>query len=141
METKRLIVVGGPNGAGKTTFVDAYLRQQSIAYLSADKIAKELSPDAPEKAAIAAGRQFVERVAAQLLIDESFIVESTLAGKSLRHTIEAAQAAGFNITIHFVFTDAPETSIRRVASRVKSGGHDVPEMDIRRRFSRSLHNF
>jgi predicted ABC-type ATPase len=31
----------------------------------------------------------------------------------------------------------PEQNIRRVQNRVSKGGHDVPEDDIRRRYSRS----
>ena len=31
-------------------------------------------------------------------------------------------------------------NVQRVASRVRDGGHDVPEPDIRRRFERSMSN-
>lgn len=141
MAPKELIVVGGPNGAGKTTFVEEYLRRRPIEYLGADQIAKELSPDSPESAAIAAGREFLLRVNERLAGDDSFIVETTLAGKSFRRVIEHASECGFTITIHFVFTDDAGTSVRRVAERVKAGGHNVPEQDIRRRFARSLNNF
>jgi predicted ABC-type ATPase len=141
VDPKELIVVGGPNGAGKTTFVEAYLRRKKIPYLCADAIAKELSPSNPESVAIEAGRQFIVRIANQLHRESSFIVESTLSGKTLRRNIETALNSGFSITIHFVFTNSPDTSVERVAARVKAGGHHVAEADIRRRFQRSLHNF
>ena len=32
-------------------------------------------------------------------------------------------------------------SLRRVRQRVRKGGHDVPEVDLRRRFLPSLRNF
>jgi hypothetical protein len=32
----------------------------------------------------------------------------------------------------------PALAIRRIARRVKMGGHSVPEADVKRRFSRSL---
>ena len=41
----------------------------------------------------------------------------------------------------FVFLDFPETCVNRVKERVDKGGHDVPEIDIRRRFYRSKQNF
>ena len=33
------------------------------------------------------------------------------------------------------------TVLRRIRQRVRKGGHDVPEADVRRRFSRSLRYF
>ena len=36
---------------------------------------------------------------------------------------------------------SPEIAIRRVRLRVSQGGHDVPEEDIRRRFTRGWENF
>lgn len=32
-------------------------------------------------------------------------------------------------------------SVRRIAQRVKMGGHSVPEADVKRRFARSLDHF
>jgi predicted ABC-type ATPase len=37
--------------------------------------------------------------------------------------------------------DSTDGCIARVAERVRKGGHDVPEADIRRRFVRSVANF
>ena len=34
-----------------------------------------------------------------------------------------------------------ELALRRVANRVKEGGHNVPEPDVRRRFKRGLVNY
>jgi len=34
-----------------------------------------------------------------------------------------------------------ETAISRVAERVQQGGHDIPEMTIRRRFESGIRNF
>ena len=41
----------------------------------------------------------------------------------------------------FVFLDSPDACVDRVRQRVQLGGHDVPEVDIRRRFSRAITNF
>jgi len=46
-----------------------------------------------------------------------------------------------DLTIIFVYLDAADTCVARVQERVRKGGHNVPEPDIRRRFSRSFHNF
>ena len=41
----------------------------------------------------------------------------------------------------YVALNNPETAIRRVATRVAKGGHDIPTDMIRRRFFRGLRNF
>ena len=40
-----------------------------------------------------------------------------------------------------MFVDSVDVCIARVAERVRKGGHDVPEADIRRRYGRSIGNF
>jgi predicted ABC-type ATPase len=39
-----------------------------------------------------------------------------------------------------LYLESPELAVKRVAERVKSGGHAVPERDIRRRYSSGLKN-
>jgi predicted ABC-type ATPase len=77
----------------------------------------------------------------QLAKDESFVVETTLSGRTMRSFLARARAAGFDITIAFIFLDSADTCVVRVNERVRRGGHSVPESDIRRRFSRSCANF
>lgn len=138
---KRLLVVGGPNGAGKTTLAGGYLSQRDWLYLGADKIAEELAPGRPETVAAAAGRLFVEQIEKALQGERDLIVESTLSGRSIGRNLERARANGFEVEVAFTFVDAPETSIARVAQRVRLGGHHVPSDDVRRRFYRSIKNF
>ena len=69
------------------------------------------------------------------------MVESTLAGRTLRHTIRKARSAGFMITIVYLYFANEGACVERVRERVQKGGHSVPEVDIRRRFWRSLQNF
>jgi predicted ABC-type ATPase len=59
----------------------------------------------------------------------------------MRNFITSARNAGFTITIAFLFVESADVCVARVAQRVRMGGHDVPESDIRRRFTRSLGNF
>jgi predicted ABC-type ATPase len=49
-----------------------------------------------------------------------------------------AQAAGYRTYLYFVATDDPVINISRVKSRVKLGGHNVPEDKIAERYHRSL---
>jgi predicted ABC-type ATPase len=138
---KRLVIVAGPNGAGKTTFARAYLQVYAYKYLSADALAAELSPEQPSLARIEAGREFSRKVKESISAGEDLIVESTLSGRSMRQFIKVARDKPYSIMIVFVFLENAQICVDRVKERVKKGGHDVPELDIRRRFHRSKENF
>jgi len=138
---QQIEVHGGPNGSGKTTFVNRVLETRQIEYLGADAIAAEISPEKPETVAVAAGREFLRRLRDRIENRVSIVVESTLAGKSLVKYIEAATKNGFETALNFVFLDSVNANIVRVTHRVRRGGHNVPKVDIRRRYRRSLRNF
>jgi predicted ABC-type ATPase len=138
---KELIVVGGPNGAGKTTFANEYVACRGTAYVSADAIAAQLSPGDPAAAQIAASREFLNRIDGVILGNSNVIVESTLSGRTFQRLLRNAKAAGFEITLVYLFLDSADTCVARVNERVLKGGHNVPEIDVRRRFVRSIHNF
>ena len=55
---KKIVIIAGPNGAGKTTFALEFLPHEAGCpdFINADLIARGLSPFAPEKAAIHAGK-------------------------------------------------------------------------------------
>ena len=141
MDAPNLVIFGGPNGSGKSTFALDHAKLTGFRYLGADQIASEISPDDPATARIKASRIFLNEIRDSISNSESIVVESTLAGKSLRNTIQFAKSAGYVVTIVFVFLDSSDTCVARVQQRVKLGGHDVPESDIRRRYSRAITNF
>jgi predicted ABC-type ATPase len=91
--------------------------------------------------AVAAGEELLRRIAAALAGEQRIVLESTLAGRTLRHVIGNARDAGFKITIVYLFLDSADMCVERVHERVLKGGHSVPEADIRRRFLRSVANF
>ena len=51
------------------------------------------------------------------------------------------KAAGYRVEIVYLRVTSPQLSIRRIAARVRQGGHDVPTRDVLRRFDRSWMNF
>lgn len=138
---KNLIIVAGPNGAGKTTFVRDYLEQDPLAFLSADDIAAKISPGQPEAARIEAGREFSRRLRARIQAGDSFAIESTLSGRSTNRIFQQAKAEGYTVSIVFVFLDSPQACMDRIRERVRDGGHNVPDADVKRRFFRSKWNF
>lgn len=136
-----IMVVSGPNGSGKTTLAEDYAAHFGWRYLGADKIAGELNPDDPTSTRIAASRRFSFEVATALEQRQHVVVESTLSGRTFVKTLNDARDAGYFVSLVHLFLDSADTCCERVAERVLKGGHDVPEGDIRRRFSRCAANF
>ncbi|WP_260094692.1 zeta toxin family protein [Phaeobacter inhibens] len=54
--------------------------------------------------------------------------------------MEQAQAAGYQVELHYISVDSPAQSIDRISQRVSEGGHHVPAADVERRFERSREN-
>ena len=133
MNSRDLIVVGGANGVGKTTFAVEYASQHNYLYLGADAIATELDLGPLHTVPMAAGQELMQRLAAAFGAGTTVVHESTLAGRTLRHTLQAARDAGYTITIMYLFLDSADTCVDRVHARVQKGGHAIPEADIRRR--------
>ena len=141
MASPTVLIVGGPNGAGKTTLAEPYAEQKDRPYLAADRIASELNPEDPYAARVEAGRQFLRRLNAFIEKRTSFVVESTLAGRSLARSIDRMNEAGYITRIAFVVLNSADLCVRRVQERVRKGGHYVPDADVRRRYTRSKKNF
>jgi predicted ABC-type ATPase len=140
---KKIIIVAGPNGAGKTTFARSFLPVEASLprFINADQIAAGLAAFAPETAAIRAGRLMLEEIALCVSRGDSFAFETTLSGLSYLRQIARWRAQGYKVSLYFLSLPAVDTAIARVASRVRQGGHDVPEAVIRRRFASGMANF
>ena len=139
----RCIVIAGPNGAGKTTFAREFLPTNAriLRFVNADLIAGGLSPLRPEIAAVRAGRYFLaelDRLAAARL---SFAFETTLSGRVYAGRLKRWRGAGYRVEIVYLKIRSPQLALRRIAARVKQGGHGVPRRDVLRRYVRSWVNF
>jgi predicted ABC-type ATPase len=137
-----LCILGGCNGAGKTTLARKLLpRLGLMRFLNADEIARGLSPLDPSLTAFKAGRLLIEEARSLIAAKASFAIESTLSGKTYVAMIREAKAQGYRFLLHYIMIGSGDQAVGRVALRVKLGGHDVPEDDIRRRFDRSRRHF
>jgi predicted ABC-type ATPase len=139
----RLVVLAGPNGAGKTTTAPSILRDALSVreFVNADTIAQGLSAFDVEAAAIRAGRIMLDRIHELARERVDFAFETTLASRSFAPWIRRLASDGHRIELVFVWLASPELAVARVASRVRRGGHSVPETVIRRRYERGLRNF
>jgi predicted ABC-type ATPase len=137
-----VFVIGGCNGAGKTTASLAILPEllSCQEFVNADAIAAGLSPLNPDAIATRAGRIMLERINYLQEIGADFAFETTLAARSFAPFLSQCKKQGYTVHVLYFWLDSPELAIQRVARRVLSGGHSIPEETIRRRYERGRQN-
>ena len=69
-----------------------------------------------------------------------FAFETTLAGRTYAGWLNSLRESEYRIHLFYFWLKSPELAIARVATRVKKGGHHVPEATIRQRYGRSVRN-
>jgi predicted ABC-type ATPase len=139
----RCIIIAGPNGAGKTTFAREFLPREAriVHFVNADLIAAGLSPLRPDLAALAGGRLLLRELDRLAAARADFAFESTLSGLTYAARLRRWRTAGYRVEIVFLKLASVRLALRRIADRVKQGGHHVPAADVRRRFDRGWKNF
>ncbi|MDD4029491.1 MAG: zeta toxin family protein [Caldisericia bacterium] len=136
------VIVAGPNGSGKTTFVKSHLSsiysQHQI--LNYDEIVKAKNISNP--ISISAGKELRKRFETCQSNLKSFIYETTLSDSTdfLINSISEMQNANWEVILYFLWISSYEVSLKRVAQRVASGGHDVDKKHIIARYQRSVRN-
>jgi predicted ABC-type ATPase len=140
----RLYVLAGVNGAGKSSIAGATIRESGGDYYNPDEAAKALMASNPGLRQVDAnavawelGKRLLERAIVERL---DFILETTLGGTTIPRLLAGAAVQGIEVHILYVGLESAEAHIERVHQRVRSGGHDIPEADIRRRYRHSLLN-
>lgn len=143
MKQPKIIIIAGPNGAGKTTFAREFLPQEAgcPVFVNADLIAAGLSPFAPERAAIQAGRLTLEAIAQHVARRASFAFETSLSGKTYARQVPQWRQLGYRVALFFLKLASADMAVQRVAERVRQGGHDIPEATIPRRFDAGIRLF
>ncbi len=135
-----LWLLAGGNGSGKSTFYERFLKRRNIPLINADNIARTLWPLEPEahsyEAALIAEKERFR------LIDQkqTFCFETVYSHPSKLDFIAIAKAAGFRILIFYFHLDDPSLNNARVSTRVKAGGHNVPEEKVASRIPRTFAN-
>ena len=137
----RLFIISGCNGSGKTTASYAVLPELlgCSEFVNSDEFAKSLSPFSPEKASVAASRFMLMKMRHLLDRKDDFAIETTLATRSLLKVIKDAQGQGYYVTIMYLWLNSPDLAVSRVKARVVSGGHNIKEETVRRRYIVGLH--
>lgn len=137
-----LFIIAGPNGAGKTTYARRFLPEETRTreFVNADMIAAGLSPFAPDRAAFEAGRIMLRRLRELTARRESFSFETTLSGRAYAPLLREMCAAGYRVSLDFLWIPQLDITRNRVRQRVRKGGHDIPDDVQERRFLLGIQN-
>jgi len=140
----RIYVLAGVNGAGKSSLAGAAFREFGADYYNPDEAAQELMMRHPglsqADASSAAWRQGVRLLTRAIEERFDFAFETTLGANTIPRLLVEAALQGVEIYVWYVGLSSPELHIKRVQARVRRGGHDIPEADIRRRYEHSRLN-
>lgn len=139
----RVALVAGINGAGKTTASHWVLANvlKIKTFVNADTIARGLNAFDPESEASRAGRIMLAQLDDLAAARRDFSFETTLSARAYSPFLAKLKASGYEVYLYYFWLDSADTAIARVATRVRSGGHHIPDDTIRRRYSRSVNNF
>jgi predicted ABC-type ATPase len=140
----RIYVLAGVNGAGKSSIGGAAVRAFGGDYYNPDEAARSLMDasrglDQTEANSHAwrLGKSLLERAIDRRL---DFAFETTLGANTLPALLAKAASQGIEIHVWYAGLSSPELHLERVRARVRKGGHDIPEADIRRRYEHSRLN-
>lgn len=139
--TPCIYVLAGTNGAGKSSIGGAMFRHRGTEYFNPDEAAAKillrnpgLSPAQANGMAWQQGKRLLERAISERL---SFAFETTLGGNTIPRLLHSALSAAIEVRIWYVGLESVELHLARVRSRVRKGGHDIPDEKIRERYNRS----
>jgi predicted ABC-type ATPase len=139
-----IYVLAGTNGAGKSSIIGEMFVAQGVEYFNPDSAAKRIiaanlgiSLSDANSTARYEGKRLLERAIHER---QDFVFETTLGGNTITSLLERALFEEIEVRVWYVGLNSAELHVARVRSRVKHGGHDIPEDKIRERFVQSRLN-
>ena len=73
-----------------------------------------------------------------MLREESFTFETVMSHPDRLDVLREARDRGYRTYLYYVCTNSAAINTRRIAGRVRQGGHDVPTQKVIERYDRSL---
>lgn len=137
-DTPIMHIIAGVNGSGKTTFYREFLAQftPGADFVNADEIARARWPGHEAahnmSAAELANARRLELFDARL----TFVTETVFSHPSKLELIEKAMDHGFSVILYHIGVSTEALARARVATRVETGGHDVPPDKVAARYRR-----
>ncbi len=105
----------------------------SIWIINPDELARRIAEqeDLPlQPANLEAVRRIESWLFTSLDAYQTIGVETVLSTDKYRRLVEHARKRGFSVSLIYVFLETAELNVERVATRVRKGGHAVPEDKI-----------
>ena len=137
-------IVAGPNGSGKSSLygnTDIEAFDQSVWIINPDLLTQRIM-DVEKLPSGEANVQAVVRIEAWLEASirahQTVGVETVLSTDKYRRLVLDAKQRQFEVRLIFVMLSSTDLNVERVRVRVSKGGHDVPEVKIRQRWTKSL---
>jgi predicted ABC-type ATPase len=134
-----LFVLAGPNGSGKSSIYEKMKDDLPGEFVNADMIEAGLpAGGSKQQRQMQAGRATVTRVRQLIQARQDFVFETTLSSAHSIRVMKEAKDQGYDIGLVFVILNDPILNIKRVRWRVLTGGHEIPDRDVLRRYEASL---
>ncbi|MDD5952407.1 MAG: zeta toxin family protein [Oscillospiraceae bacterium] len=123
-------IIGGVNGCGKSSLTGALKAERTDLgmLIDVDKLNAELG------SIVAGGKEAIRKINYCLERGISFTQETTLSGIRTERTIRRAKEQGYRVRLYYVGLDSLTDSLQRIENRVRKGGHDIPQDDVKRRY-------
>jgi len=96
-----------------------------------DAITAEIGTDK-----ITGGKEAVRRISQCLNKGVNFTQETTLSGNKTVKTITLARGLDYYVRLYYVGVSTAMESVKRIKNRVEKGGHDIPNEDVERRYTK-----
>jgi len=146
-------IVAGPNGAGKTTCVQKEPISNllpAVRFLNPDDFTltklratgyagfADAPVDVQAKLFVESADEVLAETQAGIAAGEPVGVETVLSSSKYRPLVEEVRAADGFVGLIYVALSSPIIARERVATRVRRGGHGVPDEKVDQRWRRSL---
>ena len=130
---KKYTIVAGVNGAGKSSLTGVLRTEMTNLgkIVDVDKMIVRCGGNVIE-----GGKKSIELIDECLEKEISFTQETTLSGHKILNTVKKAIEKGYYIRLYYVGLNSVEESLVRIENRVKKGGHNIPDSDVKRRFNK-----
>ena len=126
-------IIAGVNGVGKSSLTGVLKAERNdLGYvIDVDKIAfsAKLKP-------VDAGKIAIRKINELLAKNISFGQETTLSGIRVEKTVKEAKEKGYTVRMFYICLSSCDESVKRINNRVRKGGHDIQDGDVKRRYAK-----